>query len=280
MERNENERRAGRRKAPLPVTTSEQAWALRLFDRSILKQAKYRAIVGLLGDTQGKDCLDLGSDNGVISYLLRGGGGRWTSADLTEESVASIRSLVGSDVYRIEAERMPFADAAFDRVVVVDLLEHVADDARCMAELHRILRPGGELLVNTPHAKRWSLMRPLRNLLGLTDAWHGHVRPGYTSETLAELMGAHFQPDRVLTYSKAFSEALDVALNFAFQRSRQLGGEDRSKGTVVTAADLEKRARQFRALGRVYPLLKLWAKLDLFCVGTQGYYLVVRAQKL
>jgi SAM-dependent methyltransferase len=262
------------------VTAPEQAWALRLFDRSILKHAKYHAIVEMLGDTRGKDCLDLGSDNGVISYLLRGGGGRWSSADLTEESVASIRSLVGSDVYRIEGERMPFADAAFDRVVVVDLLEHVADDARCMAELHRILRAGGELVVNTPHAKRWSLMRPLRNLLGLTDAWHGHVRPGYTPATIAALLGARFQLDRVSTYSKVFSEALDVALNFAFQRSRRPSGEDRSKGTVVMAADIEKRARQFRVLGRVYPLLKLWAKLDLLCVGAQGYYLVVRARKL
>jgi SAM-dependent methyltransferase len=262
------------------VTTPEKAWAVRLFDRSILKQAKYHAIVGMLGDTHGKDCLDLGSDNGVISYLLRGGGGRWTSADLTEESVASIRSLVGGDVYRIVGERMPFADAAFDRVVVVDLLEHVADDARCVAELHRVLRPGGELVITTPHAKRWSLMRPIRNLFGLTDEWHGHVRPGYTSATLAALLGERFHLDRVSTYSKAFSEALDVALNAAFRRSRKTSTEDRSKGTVVTAADLEKRARQFRLLGRVYPLLKFWAKLDVLCVGTQGYYLVVRARRL
>jgi SAM-dependent methyltransferase len=262
------------------VTAPEKAWALRLFDRSILKQAKYHAIVGMLGDTHGKDCLDLGSDNGVISYLLRGGGGRWTSADLTEESVASIRSLVGSDVYRIEGERMPFADAAFDRVVVVDLLEHVADDRRCVAELHRILRPGGELVINTPHAKRWSLMRPVRDLLGLTDEWHGHVRPGYTSATLAALMGERFHLDRMSTYSKVFSEALDVALNYAFQRPRRPNAENHSKGTVVTAADLEKRARQFRLLGRIYPVLKLWATLDIVCVGTQGYYLIVRARKL
>ncbi len=262
------------------MSDPEKAWALRLFDRSILKQAKHRAIVGLLGDTHGKDCLDLGSDNGVISYLLRAGGGRWTSADLTEESVASIRSLVGSDVHRIDGGSMPFADGAFDRVVVVDLLEHVADDTSCMAELHRILRGGGELVVNTPHAKGWSLMRPLRERLGLTDEWHGHVRPGYTSSSLAALLGERFHVERVSTYSKVFSEALDVALNYAFARSQKRDGQDRSKGTVVTAADLEKRAKQFRLLGRLYPLLWVWAKLDLLCVGTRGHYLVMRARKL
>ena len=262
------------------MTAPENAWALRLFDRSILKQAKYRAIVGLLGETAGKDCLDLGSDNGVISYLLRGSGGRWKSADLTEQAVTSIRSLVGNEVYRVDGGRMPFADAAFDRVVVIDLLEHVADDAGCMGELHRVLRPGGELVVNTPHAKRWSLMRPVRERLGLTDAWHGHVRPGYTSASLAALMGERFRIEEVSTYSKVFSEALDVALNYAFVRSRGAPEVDRSKGTVVTAADLEKRAKQFRLLGRLYPLLWVWAKLDLLCVGTRGYYLVMKARRL
>jgi hypothetical protein len=106
------------------------------------------------------------------------------------------------------------------------------------------------------------------------------VRPGYTSATLAALMGERFHLDRLSTYSKVFSEALDVALNYAFQRPRGPNAENHSKGTVVTAADLEKRARQFRLLGRVYPLLKLWATLDILCVGAQGYYLIVRARKL
>ncbi len=265
------------RRNPAP----ENAWALRLFDKSILKQAKYRALVRHVGDTTDKDCLDLGSDNGVISYLLRARGGRWSSADLSEKAVASIRSLVGSNVYRIDGARMcmPFADASFDLVVIIDFLEHVRDDAGCVAEIARILRPGGDLVVNTPHAKRRSLLRALRDRLGLTDEWHGHVRPGYTRDELRALLGGRFAIESSATYSKVFSEALDVALNYAYLRSRPVG-DDRAKGTVVTAADLEKSARQFRLLARLHPLLWLWAKLDFLCAGAQGYYLIAKARKI
>jgi len=263
---------------PLAVSGPEHAWALRLFEKSILKQAKYRALVRYVGDTSDKDCLDLGSDNGVISYLLRSRGGRWTSADLSEKAVASIRSLVGTDVHLVDGIHMPFADGAFDRVVVIDLLEHVRDDTGCVAELARILRPGGELVVNTPHAKALSLVRPLRHRLGLTDAWHGHVRPGYTRKSLGGLLKDDFRIEAASTYSKFFSESLDVALNYVYLRSRGAPGGD-PKGTVMTRTDLEKSARQFRLLARLYPLLWLWAKLDALCVGTQGYYLIVKARR-
>ena len=257
----------------------EHAWALRLFEKSILKQAKYRALVRYVGATTDKDCLDLGSDNGVISYLLRSRGGRWTSADLTERAVASIRSLVGANVHLVDGVHMPFADACFDRVVVIDLLEHVQDDARCIAELARIVRPGGELIVNTPHAKPWSVLRPVRERLGLTDAWHGHVRPGYTLPTLRALLEPDFQLAEASTYSKFFSESLDVALNYVYLRSRGAQRGDPAKGTVVTQADLASSARQFRLLGRLYPLLWLWAKLDRLCIGARGYYLIVKARR-
>jgi SAM-dependent methyltransferase len=257
----------------------EARWALRLFEKSILKQAKYRALLRSAGDFSDKDCLDLGSDNGVISYLLRSRGGRWTSADLSEQAVASIRSLVGSNVFRIDGTRLPFADRSFDLVVIIDFLEHVADDRGAIAEIERVLRPGGELVVNTPHRLPHSLMRVVRDRVGLTDQWHGHVRPGYTLADLQALFADRFAVEEASTYSKFFSEALDVALNAAYLRRTGTGGDDRAKGTVMTAADLEKSARQFRLLGRLYPLLWLWAKLDALCLGARGYYLIVKARR-
>ena len=137
-----------------------EPWALALFRRSVLKQRKYAEITAALGPTDGLRCLDLGSDNGVVSLLLRRAGGRWASADLTAEAVASIRGLVGTDVHQTDGERLPFADAEFDRVVVVDMLEHVVDDGRFAAELARITRPGGLLVVNTPHLKHSALAPP------------------------------------------------------------------------------------------------------------------------
>lgn len=261
------------------MTNPETAWALRLFDKSILKQAKYRALLRHTGDFAGRDCLDLGSDNGVISYLLRSRGGRWTSADLTDEAVTSIRSLVGSNVHRIDGTTLPFADRSFDLVVIIDLLEHVNDDRATIAEIARVLRPGGTLVVNTPHHMPRSLMRRVRERVGLTDEWHGHLRPGYTVESLRNLFGDRFAIEEQETYSKFFSESLDVALNAMYLRKRGREGGDGAKGTVVTAEDLEKSARQFRLLARLYPLLSAWAKLDALCFAARGFYLVVRARR-
>src|SRR5574341_2307285 len=92
-------------------------WALMLFRKSVLKQNKFRQITELLGDPRGMSCLDVGSDNGVISYLLRQRGGSWKSADLDEAAVGAIRDLVRDDVYQIDGRRPPFADNEFDRIV-------------------------------------------------------------------------------------------------------------------------------------------------------------------
>ena len=76
--------------------------------------------------------------------------------------------------------RAAFPDRSFDLVVVIDFLEHIAGDRGFVAELRRILRDDGVLVVNVPHRKPWSLIRPLRLALGLTDEQHGHLRPGYS----------------------------------------------------------------------------------------------------
>jgi SAM-dependent methyltransferase len=71
---------------------------------------------------------------------------------------------------------MPFPDAAFDACLCSEVLEHVASDAAAAAELARVLRPGGRLLVSVP----------------TPPAPHdpNHVREGYTFAELRALLGA------------------------------------------------------------------------------------------
>jgi SAM-dependent methyltransferase len=248
-----------------------ETWALALFRRSVLKQRKLVAIVEMLGPTDRLRCLDLGSDNGVVSLLLRRRGGRWASADLTPESVASIRELVSDDVHQIgEDTRLPFADAEFDRVVVVDMLEHVASDEAFAAELARITKPRGRLIVNTPHPKDTALRR-VRQAIGQTDEKHGHLRPGYTPESLSALLSPRFSLDRHRTYSRFFSEAVDTAINWGVER---LGKKSSAKGIVVTTSDLQRHRKAFRAYSVAYPAIWLFSRLDSLIPWASGYMLV------
>jgi len=254
---------------------SARDWALALYGRSVLKQRKVEEIVRALGPTHGLSCLDLGSDNGVVSLLLRERGGAWASGDLTEEAVASIRSLVAGDVHLVAGGRLPFPNAAFDCVVVVDMLEHVPDEAAFARELSRVTKPGGRLVVNTPHLKRTALRRA-RHALGQTDEKHGHLRPGYTPERLRELLSPGFEPTGHRTYSRFFSEAVDTALNWGIER---LGKKSSAKGMVVTGGDLARHRKAFRLYGLIYPFVWAVSRLDAL-VPASGYMLIATARRV
>jgi SAM-dependent methyltransferase len=259
---------------------SSQDWALALYGKSVLKQAKFAQITRLLGDTQGKRCLDIGADNGVISLLLRRRGGSWASADLAPEAVASIKNLVGDEVYQIDGSATPFGDHEFDGVVIVDFLEHIPTDQEFIAEMKRILKPGGALIVNVPHVPRWSLVNPLRHALGLTDEWHGHLRPGYTRQGLSKLLGDDFAVVESRVYSKTFSELIDTLLNFGYVTKQQKKGAQTStdKGVVLTQADWQANQKQMALLKLAYPCIKLVSWLDYLLFFFSGYKLILKAR--
>jgi SAM-dependent methyltransferase len=259
--------------------SADSEWALALFHRSVLKQAKFRQIEALLGEPAGKTNLDIGADNGVISYLLRQGGGTWHSADLDTRAVDSIRQLVGQDVHQLDGARTPFADQTFDQVVVVDYLEHVHDDATFARELERILKPGGQVIINVPHLRPRSWLNRLRHAIGLTDEWHGHVRPGYDLPGLRELLGPGLVIERAITYSRAFSELIDTGLNGLYLKAQKQQGPQTRKGTVVTRSDIHKHRKQFLLLSALYPVLWAVSKLDALLWFSPGYKLIVRARR-
>ena len=117
--------------------------------------AYIRATLAHLGiDPAGRALLDLGSGGGLLAEELAAGGCRVTGVDPSAASLAVARAHAARHGHavayaRAAGEALPFPAAAFDLVVCCDVLEHVADLDRVLAETARVLRPGGVFLFDT-----------------------------------------------------------------------------------------------------------------------------------
>jgi len=93
--------------------------------------------------------LDVGGGTGRVTRLLAEHVGRACVIDVSLGMVIQAR-VKGLCAYRGVAERLPFPNGAFDRILVVDAFHHFADWPRAAAELLRVLRPNGRLVIEEP----------------------------------------------------------------------------------------------------------------------------------
>jgi SAM-dependent methyltransferase len=155
---------------------------------------------GSLGLRPGDVVLDLGCGAGRHAFESARRGARVVAFDLERAELKDVAGLfeamdrageldsggrgmaVNGDAYRL-----PFPDAAFDRIIASEVLEHIIDDATAIGELARVLKPGGTLAVTVP---AWLSERVC---WALTDEYHapfvegGHVRI-YTEPQLRHRM--------------------------------------------------------------------------------------------
>ena len=72
----------------------------------------------------------------------------------TDYSVDAIRHCRGTGV-QADMQQLPFADDSMDWMFCLHVLEHVPDDRRGIAELHRVLKPGGTAFIMVPFMMGW-----------------------------------------------------------------------------------------------------------------------------
>jgi SAM-dependent methyltransferase len=130
--------------------------------------------------------LDVGTSAGTSLRMLRELGFQQVRG--VDQSSYAIRlceekGLGGVDLGDICA--LPFADGSFDLVLATDIIEHVDDDLLALRELHRVLRPGGYLLLTVP---TFSI------LWGLEDQVSHHKRRYRLPELINKMNQASFLP--------------------------------------------------------------------------------------
>jgi SAM-dependent methyltransferase len=135
----------------------------------------------------GDRVLDMGCGGGRHAFALYKRGADVVALDYSHSDLVEVRTMFGAiategdapasaqaHAVRGTAYSLPFADGTFDRVVAAEVLEHLPADTDAMAELFRVLKPGGVIAVTVP---RWL---PEKVCWALSDAYHnvegGHVR--------------------------------------------------------------------------------------------------------
>jgi 2-polyprenyl-3-methyl-5-hydroxy-6-metoxy-1,4-benzoquinol methylase len=101
----------------------------------------------------GKDVLDAGCGTGYGARILAAAGAASvTGVDVSAEAVEATKETPGLDaVVQADLRDLPFDDDSFDLVVCWEVIEHIEEGARAIAEFRRVLRPDGILLVSSPN---------------------------------------------------------------------------------------------------------------------------------
>lgn len=262
-----------------------EEWQLQLYKKSLKKKEKIDLLLRSLRDLQDKRCLEVGCARGTVSHFLRSAGGCWVHADTDRGNVNAAMALLRNGVLQIPPNILPFPDATFGVIVSLDYLEHVHDDQSAMNELWRVLKPGGRLLISTPITGPTFFLNKIKPLIGLTLDKYGHVREGYDLKQLCErLQQQGYSIVSSSTYSRFFTEFIEMGINFAFVKILGKGMEgDSAKRdghiTIGSKESFQKHQGSMKLYSAAYPLIYAFTRLDKLIPFLQGYALMIEAQK-
>lgn len=160
-----------------------------------------------LGLQRGELVLDLGSGPGRHAFETLRRGARVVLCDYDTGELTQARTLSSAmvetgeiastdDIATTQGDGvfLPFPDDTFDRIIAAEVLEHIPDDEGAIAELHRVLKPGGTIAVTIP---AWF---PEKVCWALSEEYHaphvpgGHVRIYTENELRRKLRDVGLKP--------------------------------------------------------------------------------------
>lgn len=165
-----------------------------------------------------------------------------------QASIASKLAKIDDTVSLIVADicNLPIKNDLFDQTICVDVLEHLAQDTKAIAEIARILKGDGILLLHTPQTNQ---VRCLFSRITIPD----HVREGYEREALIRML-----------HSKNI-ETIETEETFRFF------------GTL--SADMQRKFKKKYLHWIVFPIVYPLSKLDLFSKRRGNGLLIIAKKK-
>ncbi|RJP78380.1 MAG: class I SAM-dependent methyltransferase [Candidatus Zixiibacteriota bacterium] len=174
---------------------------------------------------EGKRVLDLGCNTGYGSQILARSAARVTGVDVSGKAIALARKRYagpGIAFHVIDGMHLPFEGSEFEVVVSFQVIEHIADHARYLGELRRVLAPEGLAVFTTPNAR-------LRLAPGMKPWNEFHVRE-FDHAELAELLVGYFP--HVEVYGLFAPEPVYALEAGRLQRARETAQKAQMRGAA------------------------------------------------
>ena len=157
-----------------------------------LRLMHLRAYDEAVAHATGRDVLDVGCNTGYGTIRFVPVASRVVGVDVSERAIEAARRRAPDgrpEFIATDGFDLPFADASFDLVTSFQVLEHVPDPRPYLAEIRRVTRPGGTVILATPNAA--TRLDP-----GMTPWNRFHVRE-YVATELATLLEGTFSRVRI-----------------------------------------------------------------------------------
>jgi len=249
-------------------------------------------------EARGKEVLEIGTGNGADGVMFALNGARYTGVDLTDTAVEATRrhfavmGLAGS--FQIEnAEQLSFPDECFDWVYSHGVLHHTPDTQKAIAEVYRVLKPGGRAVVMLYHKHSFNYfvrimffmrLRVLMKIFSRAGRW-GRDRRALSSGSIEGVRGnraarvwdIHYRNflERGWGYLRAGNfvhhctdgPECEVAYAFTTSRAQALFSRFQDVKTEVAHFPLNRYSR-------IFPLA-----LEKFLAQRIGWYLFIFARK-
>jgi 2-polyprenyl-3-methyl-5-hydroxy-6-metoxy-1,4-benzoquinol methylase len=241
--------------------SNESPWQLRMFNRSLKKKMRYSVLKKLLGSIgPDEQCLlvTCGDNNGAMNHYLRKLGGIWTFADLEDTCIDEMSELLGQEVQYLPDDDLAYGDAQFDRIVTIDVHEHLEDCTAFSGEIGRVAKSNAQVICTVPNGDDQKIVVRIKHVVGMSVESYGHTRVGLTVNEMQDIF-RQSQVEPTATRSKAPVEKGQIA--------------------PATKDQIKSIEKTYRIYSFIFPIYWLISRLDFLLFFMEGYVIVVEGRR-
>jgi SAM-dependent methyltransferase len=268
-------------------TLTKEPWQLQMFRRSLKKQQKLKALLEVMGNVDGQECLLItcGDNNGAMNWHFKQHAGEWSWADAEHDSIAQISEVTGDNVAEMNKENpaLPFTKNSFDVVITIDVHEHLEEPELLNRELARMVKTGGRVIVTTPNGDKKKLATRIKKMVGMRPEDYGHYVVGFDASQLeSQLERVGLEPYREASYSKFFTEMLELAINFVYVKVLSKRSKVKVEQGQIAPQNIDQVKsieKTYKLYSWLYPIFLVISKLDFLDRSRRGYAVIVAARK-